>query len=54
MLNIIKIANSNVVNERNLGRAIERQKQAKKNYDAIFILPKREREQHHFQPVQLY
>ena len=45
---------SNVVNERNLGRAIERQKQAKKNYDAIFILPKREREQNHFHPVQLY
>ena len=34
---------SNVVNERNLGRAIERQKQANKNYDAIFISPKRGR-----------
>ena len=35
---------SNVVNERNLGRAIERQKRAKKNnYDATFISPKRRR-----------
>ena len=33
----------NVVNERNLGRAIERQKRAKKNYDATFISPKRAR-----------
>ena len=33
----------NVVNVWNLGRAIERQKQAKKNYDATFILPKRGR-----------
>ena len=32
---------SNVVNERNLGRAIERQKRAKKNYDATFISSKR-------------
>ena len=34
---------SNVVNERNLGRAIERQKRAKKNYDSTFISPKRGR-----------
>ena len=34
---------SNVVNERNLGRAIEGQKQAKKFYDARFIWPKRGR-----------
>ena len=34
---------SNVVNEGNLGRAIERQKRAKKNYDATFISPKRGR-----------
>ena len=34
---------SNVVNERNLGRAIERQKRAKKNYDATFNSPKRGR-----------
>ena len=34
---------SNVVNERNLGRAIERQKRAKKNYVATFISPKRGR-----------
>ena len=32
-----------VVNERHLGRVIERQKQAKKNYDATFISPKRGR-----------
>ena len=30
----------NVANKRNLGRAIERQKRAKKNYDATFNLPK--------------
>ena len=34
---------SNVVNEWNLGRAIERQKRAKKNYNATFISPKRGR-----------
>ena len=34
---------SNVFNERNLSRAIERQKRAKKNYDATFISPKRGR-----------
>ena len=34
---------SNVVNKRNLGKAIERQKRAKKNYDATFISPKRGR-----------
>ena len=34
---------SNVVNKRNLGRAIERQKRAKKNYDSTFISPKRGR-----------
>ena len=34
---------SNVVIERNLGRAIERQKRAKKKYDATFISPKRGR-----------
>ena len=34
---------SNIVNERNLGRAIEKQKQAKINYDATFISPKRGR-----------
>ena len=34
---------SNVVNKRNLGRAIEGQKQAKTFYDATFILPKRGR-----------
>ena len=34
---------SNVVNERNLSRAIERQKRAKKNYGATFISPKRGR-----------
>ena len=33
---------SNVVNKRNLSKAIERQKRAKKNYDATYISPKRE------------
>ena len=33
----------NVFNERKLGRAIERQKRAKKNYDATFNSPKRGR-----------
>ena len=34
---------SNVANERKLGRAIKRQKRAKKNYDVSFTLPKRGR-----------
>ena len=32
---------SNVANEQNFDRTIERQKRAKKNYDATFISPKR-------------
>ena len=44
---------SNVVNERNLGRAIERQKRAKK-ITTQHLFHQREGDQHHFHYVQLY